>query len=71
MIERKDSISFIEFIRGKYKLEEPEYDEIEIFKDGWQRIELPTPPREDREIDAVISAVEYSTERQKQDRLNL
>ena len=49
------------------KLEEPEYDEIEIFKDGWQRIELPTPPREDREIDAVISAVENATEQQMKD----
>ena len=28
MIERKDSISFIEFIRGKYKLEEPEYIQL-------------------------------------------
>jgi 8-oxo-dGTP pyrophosphatase MutT (NUDIX family) len=28
MIERKDSISYIEFIRGKYKLEKPEYIQL-------------------------------------------
>jgi len=28
MIERKDSISYIEFLRGKYKLEEPEYIQL-------------------------------------------
>ena len=28
MIERKDSISYIEFVRGKYKLEEPEYIQL-------------------------------------------
>ena len=28
MIERKDSISYIEFIRGKYKLEEPDYIQL-------------------------------------------
>ena len=28
MIERKDSISYIEFLRGKYKLEDPEYIQL-------------------------------------------
>ena len=28
MIERKDSISYIEFVRGKYKLEDPEYIQL-------------------------------------------
>ena len=28
MIERKDSISYIEFLRGKYKLDEPEYIQL-------------------------------------------
>ena len=49
------------------KLDKPEYDKIKIFKDGWQRIELPTPPREDREVDAVITAVANATEQQKID----
>ena len=49
------------------KLKPAEYNNVKIFKDGWQRIELPTPPREDREIDAVISAVEQATDQQKKD----
>ena len=28
MIERKDSISYIEFLRGKYKIEDPEYIQL-------------------------------------------
>lgn len=49
------------------KLKKAEYDKIKIFKDGWQRIELPTPPREDREIDAVINAVDNATDQQVKD----
>tara|TARA_B100000073_G_scaffold329624_1_gene317379 strand:+ start:1486 stop:2148 length:663 start_codon:yes stop_codon:yes gene_type:complete len=48
-------------------LKKPDYDDMEIWKDGWQRISLPHPPREDREIDAVISAVENATDQQKKD----
>ena len=46
-------------------LKEPDYDDIEIFKDSWVKIKLPTPPREDREIDAVIDAVNTATDEQK------
>ena len=46
-------------------LKEPDYDDIEIFKNSWVKIKLPTPPREDREIDAVIDAVNTATDEQK------
>tara|TARA_Y100000361_G_scaffold125817_1_gene119499 strand:+ start:173 stop:811 length:639 start_codon:yes stop_codon:yes gene_type:complete len=45
-------------------LKEPDYDDIEIFKNSWVKIKLPTPPREDREIDAVIDAVNKATDEQ-------
>ena len=48
-------------------LKKPDYDIMKIWKEGWQRIILPTPPREDREIDAVIAAVEGASEQQKKD----
>ena len=51
-------------------LKDPDYDDMEIWKDGWQRIILPSPPREDREVDAVIAAVEGATEQQKKDYAN-
>ena len=51
-------------------LKKPDYDSMEIWKDGWQRIVLPSPPREDREIDAVISAVDNATPQQKIDYKN-
>ena len=49
------------------KLKKPPYEIIKIFRDGWERISLPTPPREDRELDAVIEAVENATEQQIED----
>ena len=49
------------------ELKKPKYNKLEIFIDGWQRIILPPPPREDREIDAVIQAVESATEQQVKD----
>ena len=51
-------------------LKDPDYDDMEIWKDGWQRIILPSPPREDREVDAVIAAVEGATDQQKKDYAN-
>ena len=52
------------------ELKKPKYKEIKIFRDGWERITLPNPPREDREVDAVIAAVEGATEQQKKDYAN-
>ena len=49
------------------KLKKPPYEKIKIFTDGWERISLPTPPREDRELDAVIEAVENATDQQIED----
>mgnify|MGYP003309311141 FL=1 len=48
-------------------LKKPKYKEIKIFRDGWERITLPNPPREDREVDAVIAAVEGATDQQIED----
>ena len=49
------------------ELKKPPYEKIKIFRDGWERISLPTPPREDRELDAVIEAVENATDQQIED----
>ena len=49
------------------KLKKPDYSSLKIFKDGWERISLPSPPREDRELDAVIEAVENASPQQKED----
>ena len=49
------------------ELKKPKYKEIKIFRDGWERITLPNPPREDREVDAVIAAVEGATDQQIED----
>jgi len=49
------------------QLKKPPYELIKIFRNGWERISLPTPPREDRELDAVIEAGENATEQQIED----
>ena len=68
--DRPDSALKHLVFKSQDDLKKPDYDDMEIWKDGWQRIILPSPPREDREIDAVISAVEGATEQQKKDYKN-
>ena len=68
--DRPDSALKHLVFKPQEDLKKPEYDSIKIFKDGWQRIILPSPPREDREVDAVIAAVEGATEQQKKDYMN-
>ena len=53
--------------KSQDELKKPPYDEIKIFRDGWERIILPSPPREDRELDAVIDAVKNATKEQIED----
>ena len=68
--DRPDSALKHLVFKNQDDLKEPDYDIIKIWKDGWQRIILPSPPREDREVDAVIAAVEGATEQQKKDYKN-
>lgn len=68
--DRPDSALKHLVFKSQDDLKKPDYDDMEIWKDGWQRIILPSPPREDREIDAVIAAVEGATEQQKKDYKN-
>ena len=68
--DRPDSALKHLIFKTQDDLKEPDYDDMEIWKDGWQRIILPSPPREDREIDAVIAAVEGASEQQKRDYQN-
>ena len=51
-------------------LKEPEYEKLKIFKDGWQRITLPTPPAEETEIDKVISECHGATEQDREEYKN-
>ena len=68
--DRPDSALKHLVFKSQDDLKKPDYDDMEIWKDGWQRIILPSPPREDREIDAVIAAVEGATDQQKKDYKN-
>ena len=68
--DRPDSALKHLVFKPQEDLKDPEYEKLKIFKDGWQRIILPSPPREDREVDAVIAAVEGATEQQKKDYMN-
>jgi hypothetical protein len=68
--DRPDSALKHLVFKSQDDLKKPDYDDMEIWKDGWQRIILPSPPREDREIDAVIAAVEGATDQQKKDYAN-
>jgi len=68
--DRPDSALKHLVFKSQDDLKDPDYDDMKIWKDGWQRIILPSPPREDREIDAVIAAVEGATEQQKKDYKN-
>ena len=68
--DRTDSALKHLVFKDQDDLKEPDYDDMEMWKNGWQRITLPSPPREDREIDAVIDAVENATEQQKRDYQN-
>ena len=47
------------------ELKPAKYEDIEIFKEGWQEIQLPTPPNEEVEIEKVILAVQQSTDQDK------
>jgi len=49
------------------ELKPAKYDNIEIFKDGWQKIQLPPPPPEKIEIDKVIEICHSATEEQKEE----
>ena len=68
--DRPDSALKHLVFKNQDDLKDPDYDIMKIWKDGWQRIILPSPPREDREVDAVIAAVEGATEQQKKDYAN-
>ena len=43
------------------------YNNIKIFKDGWQTIQLPPPPPEKVEIDKVIEICHSATDEQKKE----
>ena len=52
------------------ELKPAEYEDIEIFEEGWQEIQLPTPPNEENEIDKVILAVQQATDQDKEEYKN-
>ena len=52
------------------QLKPAEYKKIKIFRDGWQNIQLPSPPPEETEIDKVISECHGATERDKEEYKN-
>ena len=52
------------------ELKRAKYEDIEIFEEGWQEIQLPTPPNEENEINKVILAVQQATDQDKEEYKN-
>ena len=49
-------------------LKSPKYKKIKIFKEGWQKIQLPTPVPPETEIEKLISICHSATEQDKKER---
>ena len=60
----------IAIFKPQEDLKKPEYDTIKIFKDGWQKITLPTPPPEETEIDKVIAICHGASEQDREEYKN-
>lgn len=51
-------------------LKSPKYKKIKIFKEGWQKIQLPTPVPPETEIEKLISICHSATEQDKKEYMN-
>ena len=51
-------------------LESPKYKKIKIFKEGWQKIQLPTPVPPETEIEKLISICHSATEQDREEYKN-
>lgn len=57
----------IAIYKPQNELKPAKYNKIKIFKDGWQKIQLPPPPPEKVEVDKVIEICHSATEEQKEE----
>ena len=57
----------IAIYKPQNELKPAKYNNIKIFKDGWQKIQLPPPPPEKVEVDKVIEICHSATEEQKEE----
>lgn len=57
----------IEIYDSPSKLKPVKYKKIKIFKDGWQKIELPKPIPEETEIDKLIAICHGATEQDREE----
>lgn len=68
-VQKIDSLIF----KNPKKLDKVKYDKIEIFKEGWQSIELPNPPsgsQIEKELRETMNAVKNATDEQKMQYIN-
>ena len=57
----------IEVYDSPSNLKPAKYEVIKIFKDGWQKIELPKPIPEESEIDKLIAICHGATEKDREE----
>ena len=57
----------IEVYDSPSNLKPAKYKVIKIFKDGWQKIELPKPIPEESEIDKLIAICHGATEKDREE----